>query len=190
MYLSLTLLATAISTATASPLTVADKFNIVEQLNLHQAYIDNDGSCANARLYASLYWPEASFRAIDPNRDGTATGDVEIRGAYDFDHSVFPLYMWRHSVGAWEISPGADGPSGEQRADVFWKWRVDWKANTTGVVSTGTYNDVFEKRNDVWKVLQRTSRDDPNWPLYLFAPYSANMDDLFKSSCGDTTLPG
>jgi hypothetical protein len=81
----------AIFTTVTSTLTTSDKFAIVEQLNLHQAYIDNDGSCHNAKLYASLYWPDASFRAIDPNRDGTATGHVQIRGAYDYDHSVFPL---------------------------------------------------------------------------------------------------
>jgi hypothetical protein len=98
--------------------------------------------------------------------------------------------MWRHSVGAWEIDAADASSNGNQRASVYWKWRVDWKANTTGVVSTGTYNDVFEKRGDEWKVLKRTSRDDPNWPLYLFAPYSANAGNLFHSSCGDTTLPG
>ena len=98
--------------------------------------------------------------------------------------------MWRHSVGAWEINAAEANSNGDQRASVYWKWRVDWKANTTGVVSTGTYNDVFEKRGDAWKVLKRTSRDDPNWPLYLFAPYSANAQNLFHSSCGDTMLPG
>jgi hypothetical protein len=189
MQLTLPIFALAISAAAASTLTISDKFSILEQLNQHQAYIDNNGSCHNAHLYASLYWPEASFRAIDPNRDGTATGHVQIRGAFDYDHSVFPLYMWRHSVGAWEISDTTSAPSGEQRAAVYWKWRVDWQANTTGVVSTGTYNDVFEKRGDMWKVLSRISRDDPNWPLYLFAPYSANAESLFHSSCGDTTLP-
>lgn len=97
--------------------------------------------------------------------------------------------MWRHSIGACEIDTADAGPNGEERAMAYWKWRVDWKANTTGIVSTGTYNDVFETRGGVWKVLHRTSRDDPNWPLYLFAPYSANADDLFRSSCGDTTLP-
>lgn len=189
MQLTLSMFALAIWTAVASSLTISDKFTLVEEFNKHQAYIDNNGTCPNAHLYASLYWPEATFRAIDPNRDGTAYGRVQIRGAFDYDHSVFPLYQWRHSVGAWEIYPAEASSNGNQRATAYWKWRVDWKANTTGVVSTGTYNDVFEKRGDVWKVLHRTSRDDPNWPLYLFAPYSANAANLFHSSCGDTSLP-
>ena len=111
----------------------------------------------------------------------------EIRGNFDYAHSVFPLYMWRHSVGAFQILPYNNASSGGPlRATAFWKWRVDWKANTTGVVSTGTYNDVFEKRGQEWKVLSRVSRDDPNWPLYLFAPYAANEKSLYRSSCGDT----
>lgn len=76
MHQSIFAMATSIITANA--LTVSDKFSILEQLNHHQAYIDHDGSCHDAKLYASLYWPEGTFGAIDPNRDGTATGHVEI----------------------------------------------------------------------------------------------------------------
>ena len=88
-------------------------------------------------------------------------------------------------MGAFQIMPSnASGSS--LKASAFWKWRVDWKANTTGVVSTGTYEDVLEKRGEEWKVLSRVSRDDPNWPLYIFAPYTANFEALYRSSCGDT----
>lgn len=41
-----------------------DRFSIFEQLNLHQAYIDQNLTCNNANLYASLYWPEGTFRVI------------------------------------------------------------------------------------------------------------------------------
>ncbi|KAK3721127.1 hypothetical protein LTR37_003417 [Vermiconidia calcicola] len=184
----LSILAIAAPVTLAQTLTPIDRFSIYEQMSLHQTYIDNDQTCANGHLYADLYWPEASFRVIDPNRDSTVTGHKEIRGNFDYAHSVFPLYMWFHSVGAFKINPAETGPDGELRANAFWQWRVDWKANASGVVSTGTYTDVFEKRGEDWKVLTRVSRDDPNWPLYLFAPYAANADDLFQSSCGDTSL--
>ena len=82
---------------TAQSLTLIDKFAIYEQMALHQTLIDTDGTCAEAHEYASLYWPEASFRVIDPNRDHTYNGHRAIRTNYDSAHSVFPLYMWRHS---------------------------------------------------------------------------------------------
>ncbi|KAL8710654.1 MAG: hypothetical protein Q9220_004878 [cf. Caloplaca sp. 1 TL-2023] len=171
----------------AKDLTLLDRFAIYEQMSLHQSLIDTDLTCANAHAYADLYWPEGSFRVIDPNRDSTVTGDREIRSNFDYAHSVFPLYQWRHSVGAFQISPiPANSSNPSLQAAAFWKWRVDWKANTTGVVSTGTYNDVFEKRGGEWKVLSRVSRDDPNWPLYIFAPYADNEKNLYRSSCGDT----
>ena len=105
----------------AQGLQLMDRFAIYEQMALHQTYIDNDQSCEKAHLYASLYWPEASFRVIDPNRDITVTGHQEIRGNFDSAHSVFPLYMWRHSVGAFEIQPQASSAEGHQRAKAFWK---------------------------------------------------------------------
>ena len=190
MHSLLYLLPFIISSSVAQTLSPMDRFSIYEQISLHQTYIDTELTCADAHAYADLYWPGASFRVIDPNRDSTVTGHCNIRSNFDYAHSVFPLYMWRHSVGAFKIDPTDAGPDGEARAKAFWKWRVDWKANTTGVVSTGTYHDLFEKRNEEWKVLSRTSRDDPNWPLYIFAPYAANADNLFQSSCGDTSLTG
>lgn len=45
-------------------LSALDRFSIFEQINLHQAYIDNNLTCDNAKLYASLYWPEGTFRVI------------------------------------------------------------------------------------------------------------------------------
>lgn len=49
---------------TVGLLTPTDRFSIFEQLSLHQSYIDHSLTCDNAKLYASLYWPEASFRVI------------------------------------------------------------------------------------------------------------------------------
>lgn len=163
----------------AGPLTATDRFEIYEQLNLHQTYIDNAPDCVYALKYVSLYWPEASFTVIDPDRETTFTGPKEMQQNYDFAHSVFPLASWYHSVPVWEIIESKVS----NQAITHWRWRVDWKANSTGVVSTGTYDDIFEKRNGVWKCLKRVSRDDPNWPLWLFAPYSANENNTFRSSC-------
>ena len=160
----------------------------------------NDLSQGNPIVSFIEYW---LTRDIKPLRSHLA-----IRSNFDYAHSVFPLYQWRHSVGAFQISPSppntttnsssspsSSSPSSEPpaaapppalQASALWKWRVDWKANTTGVVSTGTYEDVFEKRGEEWKVLRRVSRDDPNWPLYVFAPYADNAEGLYRSSCGDT----
>lgn len=101
-------------------------------------------------------------------------------------------------MGTFEISntplPNFSSPpvhantEGCERAYVHWNWRVDWKANATGVVSTGTYDDVLEKRNGEWKILAKVSRVDANWPLYLFAPYVASQQTTFQSTCGDTEL--
>lgn len=165
--------------AYASHLSLLDRFAIYEQLALHQSYIDNPPDCIYAEKYANLYWPEASFTVIDPDRETTFTGPKELRANYDYAHTVFPLYQWAHSVPVWEISESRTS----NQAKVHWRWRVDWRSNTTGVVSTGTYDDVFEKRDGTWKCLKRVSRDDPNWPLYLFAPYSANENSTFRSSC-------
>lgn len=136
--------------------------------SLHQAYIDLDPGCSNSKKYASLYWPDGTFRVIDEKsgRDATFEGEKGVRQIFDYAHSVFPLYQWQHSMGVFEIS-AASSNSEDLKADVKWKWRVEWKANATGTVSTGFYNDVFEKRDGVWKVLHRQSTDDPNWPIQV-----------------------
>lgn len=128
--------------------------------SLHQVYIDLDPGCDNSHTYASLYWPDGTFRVIDEKsgRDANFKGLKGVRQIFDYAHSVFPLYQWQHSVGQFEILDGGSSDKGV-KANARWKWRVDWKANTTGVVSTGYYNDVFEKRDGVWKVLHRTSTD-------------------------------
>ena len=60
--------------STAQRISLLDRFAIYEQMHLHQTLIDTDQTCTNSRAYASLYWPEGSFRVIDPNRDSTVTG--------------------------------------------------------------------------------------------------------------------
>ena len=42
--------------------------------------------------------------------------------------------------------------------------------------------DRFERRDGVWKCLERTSRIDPNWPEDLFQPYIDLADKRFKAS--------
>jgi hypothetical protein len=52
---------------------------------------------------------------------------------------------------------------------------------TRRAVSTGTYSNRFERRNGVWKCIQRTSRIDPNWPADLFQRYIDVADRRFKA---------
>ncbi|KAL9618552.1 MAG: hypothetical protein Q9160_006736 [Pyrenula sp. 1 TL-2023] len=175
-------------------LSTADQLTIINQLNLHQTYIDNDSSYASAALWLSLYWPDAIFTANDKFGSTTWYGadpknDSSLKQAYDFDHSVFPLNDWFHNVDVYQFvdldpfTPMTDTtPSTSTTAKVHWRWRVNWKVNTTGVVSTGTYDDVFEKRGGVWKCKSRVSNIDANWPDWLFRPYFETRDARFKAS--------
>ncbi|MFJ7269504.1 NAD(P)-binding domain-containing protein [Streptomyces sp. NPDC099050] len=161
--------------AALAPLTTADRFEIYEQLVRHQRYIDNDASRASADRYVGLYWPEATFTVHDL-RTQTFTGPEGLKSLYDYAHSVFPLDKWFHDVGWFEIDGGGD------TAVVSWRWLVHWKEGNQGVVSTGTYRDRFERRAGAWKVIDRISDIDPNWPAELFQPYVDRQDEVFVSS--------
>lgn len=168
---------------TSATISATDQLAILTQMNLHQSYIDNDASLAAAKLWLSLYWPEATFTNTDGfgtvSRNGSGpTNNEGLKFFYDLDHSLFPLNQWYHTVGTWRFIDLGD----DTRAGVHWRWRVDWKTNATGVVSTGTYDDVFEKRGEDWKVLNRTSIADPNWPTWLFQPYLDLFPLRFKQS--------
>lgn len=156
-------------------LTPADRFEIFEQLTLHQRCIDNDASRESVDKYIDLYWPEATFTVHDL-RTQTFTGPEGLKNLYDYAHSVFPLHKWFHEVGWFEITGVGD------TATVSWRWRVNWKEDGEGVVSSGTYQDRFERRAGVWKVIERISDIDPNWPAALFQPYVDRQDELFKAS--------
>lgn len=157
-------------------LPTADRFEIFEQLHLHQACIDNDASRESALKYVDLYWPEGSFHLHDL-RTQTFTGPDELKNLYDYAHSVFPIHKMRHDVGTFVIE-GA----GNEVATVIWRWIVNWKEGNQGVLSTGTYRDRFQKRGGVWKCLERISDNDPNWPAALFQPWVDQAQTTFKSS--------
>ena len=74
MTFGLSVLPLFIAQTQSQSLTLLDRFAIYEQMSLHQTLIDTDLTCVNAHAYASLYWPEGTFRVIDPNRDSTVTG--------------------------------------------------------------------------------------------------------------------
>jgi hypothetical protein len=73
------------------PLSVLDRFAIVEQLQRHQRCIDNDASRASAMKYVVLYWPDAKFTVHDL-RHTTFEGPDGLKQLYDYAHSVFPLH--------------------------------------------------------------------------------------------------
>ncbi|PQZ60261.1 MULTISPECIES: nuclear transport factor 2 family protein [unclassified Microbacterium] len=156
-------------------LSAQDRFEIFEQLTLHQRYIDNDASRESAEKYVSLYWPDSQF-TVNDLRTQTFNGPAELKNLYDYAHSVFPLNKWFHEVVWFEITGSGD------QASVAWRWRVNWKEGGQGVVSTGTYDDVFERRDGLWKPLTRVSNIDPNWPAELFKPFVDRQDELFKAS--------
>lgn len=156
-------------------LSVADRFEIFEQLHLHQQCIDNDASLESVQKYLDLYWPEARFTVHDI-RHVTFEGPAGLKQLYDYAHSVFPLAKWFHSVGTFAIA-GAG-----HEAAVEWRWNVHWKVEREGIVSTGTYTDRFEKRGGRWKCLERVSLVDPNWPSALFQSYVEAEKDTFEAS--------
>ena len=113
---------------------------------------------------------------VNDLRHATFSGPEELKRMYDFAHSVFPIAKWSHAMGPFSIEG-----SGEQ-ATARWRWVVNWRSEVQGVVSTGTYTDRFEKRDERWKCLERVSDIDSNWPAQLFQPYVDRADELFRSS--------
>jgi hypothetical protein len=152
-----------------------DRFEIFEQLNKHQRAIDNGPGTASVETYQALYWPEAKFHVFDL-RETTFDGVDGMKQMFDFAHSVFPIEKWFHTMGPFEINGEGDVATAE------WRWMVSWRETHVGTVSTGTYKDRFERRNGVWKCIERTSRVDPNWPADLFQPYIDLADKRFVAS--------
>ncbi|MDB5964717.1 MAG: hypothetical protein JWQ72_1217, partial [Polaromonas sp.] len=133
---------------TSTPqLSTSDRFELFEQINLHQRCIDNDASRESAAKYVELYWPEASFTVKDI-RQNVFQGLDGMKQLYDYAHSVFPMHRMRHALGTFAIEAQA-----EDKASVEWNWIVSWKDGNEGVLSTGTYSDVFQKRDGIWKCL-------------------------------------
>jgi hypothetical protein len=156
-------------------LTAVDRWEIFEQLQRHQRCIDNDASRTSALMYVELYWPEARFTVHDL-RHTSFDGPAGLKQLYDYAHSVFPLHKWFHSVGSFEIRGRDDS------AEVSWRWIVSWRDENSGTVSTGTYDDRFERRNGAWKCLERVSNIDPNWPAAMFKPWVDRETETFRAS--------
>ena len=154
---------------------VQDRFEIFEQLNLHQRIIDRGWGKENAQAYIDLYWPGGKFNVVDIRRT-TFTDADGLKQMYDYAQIVFPLDKMFHTMGPFEIA-GSDST-----ATADWRWIVNWKEEQKGVLSTGTYSDRFEKRNGVWKTVERTSVVDPNFPAELFQSWSAEEKKTFRQS--------
>jgi len=157
------------------PLLTSDRFEIFEQLNLHQRCIDNDASHASAMQYVDLYWPDAKFFVKDI-RESTFEGAEGLKMLYDYAHSVFPLNKMRHALGTFVIEGAGNHATAE------WNWIVTWRDGKEGVLSTGTYNDKFEKRDGIWKCTSRFSNVDANFPAATFQAWADQGDKTFKAS--------
>ena len=159
----------------SNELSLLDRFAIFEQLNLHQCYIDRGWGQEQVSAYNGLNWPEAKFTVYDL-RTTTFVGPSGMKQMFDYAHSVFPMDRWFHSMGTFEIAGSGD------RAEAHWRWVVSWKAGGIGTVSTGTYDDLFERREGIWRCLERTSRSDPNWPKDVFQPFLDKAEQTFRAS--------
>ena len=156
-------------------LSAQDRFEIFEQLNLHQHYIDNPFGQDSVAKYQSLYWPEGRFTVHDI-RSQVFEGMDGLKQMFDYAHSVFPIGKWFHTMGPFEITGGGD------EAAVQWRWTVSWREDQVGTVSTGTYEDKFEKRDGVWKCRERVSRTDPNWPTEMFGQWVEKAEQTSRVS--------
>lgn len=69
---------------------------------------------------------------------------------YDFHHSVFPIGDWFHTLGVYQfididtttLTP-VYGPNNQTR--LHWRWRVDWKVNTTGKSRIRNLNQAADR---------------------------------------------
>ncbi len=156
-------------------LSVEDRFAIFEQMNRHQQCIDNDASHASAMMYVALYWPEGRMTVNDV-RHVSFDGPEGLKRMYDYAHSVFPIHKWSHDLGPFSIEGSGN------HATAKWRWVVRWRHEIHGTVSTGLYHDTWEKRDGIWKCLERTSDVDQNWPLHTFQPYVDQEKELFRES--------
>ncbi len=156
-------------------LTIEDRFQLFEQLNLHQRLIDTPWGKESAQAYVDLYWPEGSFTVNDV-RHSVFSGAKGLKQMFDYAHSVFPLDKMFHTMGPFQIS--GDGVT----AKADWRWIVNWKEDQKGVLSTGTYADRFEKRRGGWKCVERISNVDPNFPAEVFAGWAATASEKFRES--------
>ncbi len=161
--------------ADQSVLTTEHRFTIFEQLNQHQRRIDTPWGRESVDKYLDLYWPEGSF-VVNDLRHSVFTGAEGLKQMFDYAHSVFPLDKWFHTMGCFEIEGNGTFATAQ------WRWCVNWKAEGQGVVSTGTYRDKFERRNGIWKCLERVSDIDPNWPAALFQPWIDRGHETFRAS--------
>ncbi len=159
----------------AEKLSLQDRFEIFELMNLHQQSIDADASRSSAMAYVDLYWPEGRMTVNDV-RHVTFEGPEGLKRMYDYAHSVFPIHKWSHDLGPFAIEGSG------ARATAHWRWVVKWRHEIQGTVSTGIYHDVWEKRDGVWKCLERTSDCDQNWPAVTFQPYVDQEATTFRES--------
>lgn len=159
----------------AQGLTVQDRFEIFEQLGLHQHYIDAPFGIESVRQYQSLYWPEGTFTVHDL-RSQVFAGYDGLKQMFDYAHSVFPLGKWFHTMGPFEIRGAGDEATAE------WRWIVSWREGDVGTVSSGTYSDRFQRRGGVWKCLERVSDTDANWPANLFQPFVDRASETLRVS--------
>ncbi len=95
-------------------LSTSDKFEIFEQMNLHQQSTDNDASRHSALKYVDLYWPEEGMTVNDLGRV-TFSGHDELKRMYDYAHIVFPIAKWSHAMGPFSILGSGD------RATATWR---------------------------------------------------------------------
>ncbi len=159
----------------ANTLPVEDRFAIFEQMNLHQKRIDAGWGREQAGAYVDLYWPEGKMTVRDL-RDALFDGPEGLKRMYDYAHSVFPIEKWSHDLGPFSIEGSGN------HATANWRWIVKWRHEIQGTVSTGIYEDSWEKRGGVWKCVERLSTIDQNWPLQTFQPYVDRQDELFRES--------
>lgn len=128
----------------------ADKFAILEVLNRYILSIDTH----DEQLFADNFHDDGVY--VTPW--GTATGREQILATIHQWHSGGITAGKRHMIGAFRIDVTQDRATSSSTY-----WVVNAK-DGTAIVATGAYTDTLEKRNGVWKLLERVQTIDPSFP--------------------------
>lgn len=126
-----------------------DKLEILELLNRYILSIDSHD---DAR-FADNFHDDGVY--VSPF--GTAKGRAEILATIHQWHSGGITAGKRHMIGAWSIDV-----AGDHASSVSSYWVVE-ASDSTKIVATGGYQDRLEKRNGVWKLLERVQSVDPSF---------------------------
>jgi hypothetical protein len=124
-----------------------DRIAINELLNRHQIYID----LGDADGYAGLYAADGAYQSPF----ASATGRMDIVKMFrEVKASGFTTNK-RHFNG-----PAMVDVEGDRATALSYWWVVDYASKPPTVFATGTYRDVLQRVDGVWRIARRVQSMD------------------------------